>query len=338
MSMHWSSRGREQGVAASANVLIDEAIEAGRQPSVRVVPFATGFSPLDHVLSGGFHAQELTLLGGRPGVGKTIAALQWARWFALHDRTSIYVCYEHSAQTLLGRLFALEMGSLVRNDEFVALDDLRTLARDVALGSGRAPDLLGHPLGEEAVNRMRTYGERLQIIEASGRATNLAAIETLAAQRRSGPTALFVDYLQKVPVSDAPADDDVHSTLVVEGLKDLAMSLEIAVVALVASDKTGMTSRRLRIDHLRGSAALVHECDVALVLNDKASAVSKRHSAYDPVKAETFRQKVVVSVEKNRGGPTGMDMEFTKDFANYRFDPEGGFCQETLVDDVMITE
>jgi len=331
----YHARGRTPGLGTSANALIDETIDARHRPSVRVLPFATGFSPLDHVLGGGFHAQELALLGGRPAVGKTVAALQWARWCAMHDRTSIYVCYEHSAQTLLGRLFALEMGSLVRPDELAALDDLRALARDVALGSGRAPDLLHHPLGEEAVNRIRSYGDRLQIIEASGRTTNLAAIENLAAHRRNGATALFVDYLQKVPVSDVPVDDDVRSTLVVEGLKDLAMSLEIAVVALAASDKSGIASRRLRIDHLRGSAALVHECDVALILNEKAGAVSKRHTAFDPVRADTFRHKAVLSVEKNRGGPTGMDMEFTKDFANYRFDPDGTFLQETLVDEML---
>lgn len=334
----FNSSGRSTGQPATANTLLDEALDRSRGPAIRVVPFATGFTPLDHVLGGGFHAQELTLLGGRPGVGKTIAALQWARWFAMTGRTAIYLCYEHSAQALLGRLFALELGSVAREDEFVALADLRALARNVALGSSRADELLRDPLGEEAVGRVRSYGERLQIVEASGKSTNLAEIESIANARRNGPTALFVDYLQKVPVADVPVDDDIGTTIVVEGLKDLAMSLEVTVIALAASDKSGITSRRLRLDHLRGSAALAHECDVALVLNEKSVAVSKRHSAFDAVKAEQFRRKVVFSVEKNRGGPTGMDMEFTKDFANYRFDPEGGFLVEALVDDFLLAE
>jgi replicative DNA helicase len=323
--------------ATTASSLLDEVMQR-HEPVDRVLPFPTGFTPLDHVLGGGFHAQELVLLGGRPGVGKTVAALQWARWFAMHGRTAIYVCFEHSPETLLGRLFALEMGSLVRTDEVAALDDLRALARDVALGSGRYEELVADPLGEEAVGRVRAYGDRLQIVQASGKSTDVAEVEALARSRRDGPTALVVDYLQKVAVPDHTADEDIRSTIVVEALKDLAMSLEILVVAVVASDKSGITSRRLRLDHLRGSAALAHECDVALMLNEKSVAVSKRHLAFDPVRAETFRRKVVMSVEKNRGGPTGMDMEYTKDFACYRFDADGSFVGEALVDDVLLSE
>jgi hypothetical protein len=33
-----------------------------------------------------------------------------------------------------------------------------------------------------------------------------------------------------------------------------------------------------------------------------------------------------------------MNMEFTKDFANYRFDPDGGFVGEMLVDDLYLVE
>lgn len=318
--------------------LLDDALSRDRAHAAdRVQPFPTGFTPLDHVLGGGFRAQELALVGGRPGVGKTIATLQWARHFALQGLRSIFVCYEHSPQILLGRLIALEMGALVRSDELVELDELRRLARDVALGSGHMEDLLREPLGEEAVGRVRAYGSRLNLVAGSGKDTDIAAIEALTVEGRAGPTAVFVDYLQKVPVPGA-ADDEARTARVVESLKDMAMALEVLVVAVVASDKEGISSRRLRLDHLRGSAALAHECDVAVMLNDKFGAVSKRHLAFDPVRAETFRRKVAFSIDKHRGGPTGMDMEFTKDFASYRFDPDGGFIAETLVDDLLVSD
>ena len=42
----------------------------------------TGMDPLDRMLGGGFRMGDLVLLGGRPGVGKTIIGLQWARSIA----------------------------------------------------------------------------------------------------------------------------------------------------------------------------------------------------------------------------------------------------------------
>ena len=46
----------------------------------------------------------------------------------------------------------------------------------------------------------------------------------------------------------------------------------------------------------------------------------------------------MLSVEKNREGTPDMDLEFRKDLANYRFDPEGGFVAESLVDALLVEE
>src|SRR5688572_9298938 len=69
----------------------------------RPTPFATGFHPLDEVLSGGLRSGDLLLMGGKPGQGKTIAALQWARHIARTQHTAIFCCYEHDEVTLLTR-------------------------------------------------------------------------------------------------------------------------------------------------------------------------------------------------------------------------------------------
>jgi hypothetical protein len=47
---------------------------------------------------------------------------------------------------------------------------------------------------------------------------------------------------------------------------------------------------------------------------------------------------VVFSVEKNREGAPDMNLEFRKDLASYRFDPDGGFVAESLVDALLIEE
>jgi hypothetical protein len=40
-----------------------------------------------------------------------------------------------------------------------------------------------------------------------------------------------------------------------------------------------------------------------------------------------------MSIEKNRGGPNLIDLEFRKDFRHFRFDPDGGIVSEKLVDE-----
>jgi replicative DNA helicase len=234
-------------------------------------------------------------------------------------------------------LLALELGSLVRNDEIASLDGLRALAQQVALGSGGLETLVADPLGEEALGRVRAYGDRLHLVSASGRDTGIDELEALVEAHR-GSTALFVDYVQKVATGQTYTDEAERTAAVVEALKDLAMKYEILVVGIAASDRVGFEARRMRLHHLRGCAALAHECDVALMFNEKVLAVSKTHLAYDGARAELFGRSIVVTVEKNRGGPAGMNLEFTKDFANYRFEPDGRFTQERLVDDVLLSE
>jgi replicative DNA helicase len=74
---------------------------------------------------------------------------------------------------------------------------------------------------------------------------------------------------------------------------------------------------------------------VILMLNDKHKAVSKIHLSYDTLAAQGFREWVVMSVEKNRGGPNLIDLEFRKDFVHYRFDPLGGMVKEKLISERM---
>ena len=307
-------------------------------PQARAVQFPTGFQPLDDVLNGGIRAQDLVLVGGRPGVGKTVASLQWARWMAMHDRTAIFVCYEHSPHALLGRLLAMELGSLARPDEFVELTRLRTIAQEVALGALPAEALTADPLGEEAYRRLQSYGPRLVLIQGSGIRTGIAELGRIVAQHRAGSTALFVDYVQKIPMVGNTTGAEERTTHLAERLKELAMAAEVPVIAMAAADREGLVSRRLRLHHLRGSTALAHESDIAILLNEKAVSVSKSHLAFDPVRAEQFKRWVVFSVEKNREGAPDMNLEFRKDLANYRFEPDGGFVTESLVDQVLYNE
>ena len=330
----------ESGVARAvrprtvANALeeLDATIRSGQARELVAIP--TGFQPLDRVLNGGLRPGELVLVGGGPGVGKTIATLQWARNIAVSGRTVLYVCYEHQEADLLLRLLALEMGELGEAQGADGGQERFQAALAVAAamgGQGLATVLQSEDFARQAYARVEEYAERLWLVRASGARTGLAEIERMVSgEDREAPAVLFLDYLQKVAVIPLESDELEKVRRIAEGLKDLALNHRIPVVSVVASDLDGLRSRRLQLHHFRGSSALAFESDVILVLNEKVRAVSKIHLAYDPVRAESFRAWVVFSIEKNRGGQNLIDLEHRKDFEHLRFDPFGGLVAEKL--------
>jgi replicative DNA helicase len=302
-----------------------------------LIPIATRFRPLDDMTGGGLRAGELTLIGGVPGAGKTTVTLQWARAVAAQGVPAIYCCFEHDESTLLTRLLAMELGEAVRGyDERV--DMLRERLIDVARGRASLTEILeSDPLMRDAYERMQEYASDLILVRCSGARTDLIALDAMVQSRRNGRAVLFVDYLQKVSGwHEVP--EHVRVQRIVEGLKDMALEEGIPIVAVVAADMEGVESRRLRPFHLSGSSALVYECDVLILLNDKFSVVSKNHLAYDLTKASTFKEFSIFTVEKNRGGPAPVDLEFRKEFQYFRFNPQGGMVAEKLVDDKLVTD
>lgn len=316
--------------ATGALESLDEQLRTRRAQDVRTVP--SGFTILDETLGGGLHAGELVLLGGPPGVGKTIAALQWARNVARLGHRAVFVCYEHEPATLLTRLLALEAGESGGDREIA-----RAIADELAAGdrTGRPlADVLGSTTGgAAALDAVRGYGDDLILVRGSGAHTTVDEVAALLRPHLdpSRRTVVFIDYLQKIPLHPEPTTEAEKVTRTVEALKDLALSAHVPVVLLSAVDAEGMRANRLRMFHLRGSSAIAFESDVVLMLNDKHKAVSKVHLSYDTVGAKRFREWVVWSIEKNRGGPNLIDLEFRKDFVHFRFDPDGGLVSEQLV-------
>lgn len=314
----------------------DEALSSGHGFSAEVRP--TGFTPLDDVLGGGLRAGELTLVGGAQGLGKTTFALQMARNAAAAGSSVLYICYEHREHDVLERLIGMELG-LQAGLEGVTLSQLRALCGPGSSSSGGLLERLsGRRSGVEALQAVTAYADRVQLATVSGARTSLADLRELVSKSASDQPLVVVDYLQKVRPDGEHANEDERVTAVVEGLKDLALEADLPLVAIVAADKAGLDGGRTRLRHLRGSTALAYEADVALLLNDKFNIVARHHLMYGTTNAEHYRQWAVCSVEKNRSGRDGVDVEFRKRFEHGHFLPEGKFVAEQLVDDRIHVE
>lgn len=319
----------------------DSKLQRGESAGGRV--WATGFSPLDEYLSGGIRSGELVLVGGQQGLGKTMFVLQAVRNIVDAGGSGLYFSYEHDDYTVLERLLSMEAG-LLCGFEAVKMQTIRAALEggNDETGESLEDRLLGTTGGVEALHAVRRYSDRLFIARSNGSTTDLREIAGRAEEiiRATGESpVVVVDYLQKVPVPGGPDSEDDRITHVTEGLKDLALRLQVPVVAVVASEKSGLTAgKRLRVHDLRGSTALAYEPDVILLMNDKYEVVARHHLVFNTTSAERYREWAVVTIEKNRSGQDNIDLEFQKLFDQGRFNADGQLVVEQLVDERVFTE
>ena len=256
-------------------------------PTSPHVVLPTGFDPLDEVLAGGIRPGELLLVGGKPGVGKTIATRQWARSVAQRGGVAVYLCFEHDQVTMLSRLLSCELGEVIaihpaRNSRVEGVE-LQGRIRDVAAGAITLQQALdSDPLIDEAHRRLAAYADRLVFVTGSGDYPNVNAIGEITQRFEGQSVALFVDYVQKVPHLPACPDESERVGRVIEGLKQLALDQELAVVVVAAADQSGLDARRTHMRHFRGSTALAYEADAVVVLNEKVAVASRAPIAHHP--------------------------------------------------------
>ena len=288
---------------------------------------------LDETLTGGFRAGELVLLGGPQGNGKTTIGMQFVRNAVAAGRTALFFSYEHEAHTLFERLVSMEAAERIPGEVATVHEVRRALESDS--GGLTLEDVLTPlPGALPALFALADFGERLHIHESNG-STTLAEIRRIVdevAQQTGEAPLVLVDYLQKVPMRDAPDGDVV--TAAAEGLKELALQAGVPVVAVAAADKASLgAGRRMRIHDLRGSSALAYESDIVLILSEKVDIVARDHLIYDLGNAQRFSDWCVVTVEKNRHGRAGVELEFHKDFTHGRFHTDGQEVKERLIDE-----
>jgi replicative DNA helicase len=346
------SRLRGAHVPHTLTQVLNEANEAiVRGDLSSFIPIPTSFDPLDAAIGGGLQRGELVLLVGAQGIGKTITALHMARNVAKSGNMySFFLSYEHTEAHLMNRLICLES---VNPPEMTTTQGLRMKDLQDIIVSKRARKYLGgdgsgslrgilreNEKTSPALARMAEYSDRLILLKASPAVTTLSSIRDMTArlvQATNGNVVVFVDYLQKVAIYPEKAlDENDKVTIVVEGLKDIALSLNVPVFAIVASDREGLKSKRLHLFHLRGSSALDYECDIAIIMNNKYKILSKDHIAFNPYQARQFREWVVFTIEKNRAGRAFIDVEFHLHAPYFCFDPHGQLVQQQLIDDKII--
>jgi replicative DNA helicase len=331
---------------SALDVLVDlnDNIASGRFGEYQPIPL--GFGLLDKTIGGGLRSGELMLIGGAQGTGKTTMAMQMARNVASGGQANaLYICFEHEEQYLLNRLVSLEsaLARLPQKTGAISIQDVRKeiMVSGMAEKQGGA-GLTANQRLRPSLDRIARYGQNLFLMRGSQTASTIGNLRKLIQQHRvlSGdrPLLVVVDYMQKVPVYPEPTTEAEKVTFVVNGLKDIALTERVAMIAIVAADKEGLKASRLRNHHLRGSSAINYEADIILIINEKYHIVAKVNIEFNPYQAQRFRDWIVLTVEKNRGGKDNVDIEFEKHFEFSCFDPNGRAVQEKLIEERLYND
>jgi len=259
----------------------------------------------------------------------------------------LYVCFEHDEEYLIQRMVAMEsaLSHLPQKSGAVKIQDVKkevVSSYTASAETGTKAKLGANPRLRPSLERIARYGSNLYLMRGTATQSTIDNLRDLVKEHRGSDDerrlVLFVDYLQKVPVIPEPNTEEEKVTRIVSGLKDIALGEMVPVVAIVAADREGLKAKRLRNHHLRGSSAINYESDIILILNDKYNIVAKVNIEFNPYQAQRYRDWVVCSVEKNRGGQDNVDLEYEKLFEYSCFDPTGRITAEKLIEERLYND
>lgn len=238
----------------------------------------TGFPSVDQILGSGLRAEDLVVLSGDIGSGKSSLALGIASRSAAKGNRVLFLSGEMGEDRLIERVLAMEGRA--------TLDDLRR---------GALSDESRAAVGVAAL-RMRDLPIRFAPLPP-----DFSDLEKLTGSKQPPVDLLIIDTLHQVSGSGATSDEMVADTT--RRLKALALARKFVVLGLahLPNHRADREDPRPALDDLGGGGAIKQHADVVLGLY--------REEMYRPGQGVEGATELIVA--KNRGGPTGfVDLYF----------------------------
>ena len=285
-----STPDRTTSPAEAVVARIDSRVDAGERGDT--VP--TGFPSLDRMLGGGVRRQDLVILTGDVGSGKSSLGLAIALRTARAGLPVGYLSGEMSEERVMERALALEGRVAIDSLRKGELDDVSRSAVGAAALQLRDLPLLARSLPGE---RFEEVTEALDIVPRRA----LLVLDDV------GMTAS--------PVPNATGEERL--ALTVRALKSVALERDVALIALAQLPKFRSTRRdpRPTLDDLGGLGVVKQVSDVVLSIY--------REEMYRPSYGVEGAVELVVG--KNRNGPTGyLDLYFYRHWLRFEdmLDPD----------------
>jgi len=283
--------------------------------------FTTGLDSLNTKI-GGLHKSDLTIVAGRPGMGKSALATNMAVAAAqrfLRDAED-GIAPEKSAGAPVV-LFSLEMSA----DQLAT----RILAEQSGITSEnlRTGRITQHEFRDLARAAAELQSLPLYIDDTPG--LTIAALRTRARRlkRQKGIGLVVVDYLQLLQGTGKGNDNRVQEiSEISRGLKQLAKELDVPVIGLsqLSRQVEQREEKRPQLSDLRESGSIEQDADIVLFIYredyyvkgvevemptpDEAATNPERRQKYEDwdAKYQAVKGKAEIIVAKQRHGSTGI--------------------------------
>ena len=256
----------------------------------------TGFYDLDKRTTG-FHGNELIIIAGRPGMGKSALAINMATNMAVNYKKSV-------------ALFNLEMGSTqIVNRMLSSVGQINSQK----LRTGK----LDH-------TDWKKYNETLSLLADTkffiDDTPGITVSEIRSKCRRlknsdKGLDCIIIDYLQLISSSNKYSGQRTNEVSEISrDLKKLAMELEVPVIALAQLSR-GVEQRedkRPLMSDLKESGSIEQDADIVMFLycEDYYKFKSKDRPTLSPTE---------LIISKHRSGGTGtIDLIFERTYTNFK--------------------
>lgn len=268
-----------------------------------VTGLPTGFIDLDKKL-GGLHATDLTIIAGRPSMGKTSLAtnigFNAAKRGAKVGFFSLEMSADQLAQRILSEYSGIPSEQMRRGD--IQPDEFTKL-RESAI------ELQALPLFTDA-----TGG--ISLAALSNRARRL--------KRQHGLDLILVDYIQLMSGSGKNRGENRTQEIgeITSGLKKLAKELKVPVVALSQLSRAveQRNDKRPQLSDLRDSGSIEQDADVVMFVYREAYYLGRTEPRINTPEHEEWMMEygkvqglAEVIIGKQRHGPIGkVDLSFTE--------------------------
>lgn len=242
----------------------------------------TGITDLDKI-TGGLHKQELTIIGARPGVGKTTLALQILEHIAEKGIETALISLEMSDKQIIQKILSKRT---------------KVNGYKMRMGTLENDDL--EKIGIESVNISKLP------IHLNTRARTIQHIENIARKLKNKRNLglLVIDYIQLIKNKGKFNSREQEVADITRTLKLLSLELDIPIIGLCQLNRNA-TKQEPTLADLRESGAIEQDADNVIFL-------------YQDNESTESMVDVTLKLAKQRAGETGkIQLKFNK--ANSEF-------------------
>lgn len=255
---------------------------------------STGLADLDKV-TGGLHGSELTVIAGRPSMGKTALAMNIAEAIGVkQNRPTLFVSLEMSQYEVGDRM----LSSLAKINGHKL--------RNGTVNDGEFEDLLS---AASEFNQSALF-----LDDSPTRSVSEIAAAARRVKRRAGGLAcIVIDYLQLIEPDNHRDPRQEQVAKISRRLKQLAREMNIPVIILAQLNRQTELAKdnRPRLSHLRESGAIEQDADVVLFVHrEEYYATGERK--------EELKGQAEIIIAKQRNGPVeDVKVAWQSDFTRF---------------------